>query len=59
MARPGFCQPAVIEKIKVLLAAVIGNPETSAAYNRRQSQAQHREQCSGFGLWPLRANLSL
>src|SRR6516162_3426143 len=26
MARPGFCQSQVIEKIKVLPAAVIGNP---------------------------------
>lgn len=29
MARPGFCQPDVIEKIKVLPAAVIGNPLTT------------------------------
>ena len=29
MARPGFCQPDVIEKIKVLPAAVIGNPVTT------------------------------
>jgi len=29
MARPGFCQPHVIEKIKVLPAAVIGNPVTT------------------------------
>src|SRR5262245_35756695 len=29
MARPGFCQPDVIEKIKVLPAAVIGNPATT------------------------------
>ena len=28
MARPGFCQSKVIEKIKVLPAAVIGNPVT-------------------------------
>src|SRR5262249_20169438 len=29
MARRGFCQPDVIEKIKVLPAAVIGNPVTT------------------------------
>ena len=29
MARPGFCQPDAIEKIKVLPAAVIGNPVTT------------------------------
>ena len=29
MARPGFCQSKVIEKIKVLPAAVIGNPVTT------------------------------
>jgi GNAT superfamily N-acetyltransferase len=29
MARPGFCQPDVIEKIKVLPAATIGNPVTT------------------------------
>ena len=31
MARPGFCQPDAIEKIKVLPAAVIGNPVTTPA----------------------------
>jgi len=29
MARPGFCQPDVIEKIRVLPAAMIGNPITT------------------------------
>lgn len=29
IARPGFCQPDVIEKIKVVPAAVIGNPVTT------------------------------
>jgi len=31
MVRPSFCQPDVIEKIKVIPAAVIGNPVTTPA----------------------------